>query len=90
MLLTVYRIIIFWWTNAYNTAYLPINSNRTYDNTGKSYKVQKVLDSKGQFDFAKFNQYSEPWMSAGKLVLYFWFFAAYTASKCSSSYEGIR
>lgn len=70
------RIIIFWWTNAFNTSYLPINSNRTFDNTGKKYKVAKVLDDRGQLDFAKYNQYSEPWMGAGNLVVYFWFFAS--------------
>lgn len=72
MVFSGFMIIIFWWTNAYNTAYLPINSNRTFDNTGKKYKVAKVLDDRGQLDFAKYNTYSEPWMGAGNLTVYFW------------------
>lgn len=30
-------------------------------------------------DNAKFQQYSEPWLAAGNIVIYFWFFAVYTA-----------
>lgn len=72
------RIIIFWWTNAFNTAYLPINSNRTFDNTGAKYNVSRVLDAKGNLDFAKYNEYSEAWMSAGNLVVYVAFFGSFS------------
>lgn len=80
--LTWCRIIGFWYTNAYNTGYLPINANRVFDNKGKSFQVRKILNEHGNLDFAKYNQYSEPWMAAGNLIVYFWFFASYTASEC--------
>ncbi|WOO80299.1 Oligopeptide transporter 2 [Vanrija pseudolonga] len=75
-----FMIVAIYWTNAFNTAYLPINSNKTFNRTGGKYNVTRILDSKGFFDEAKYQDYSEPYMSAGNITLYFWFFAAYSAT----------
>ncbi len=73
---------MYWWfTNAYNTSYLPINSNKVFDNTGANYNVTKVLNSAGLFDAAKYQLYSQPYMAAGNLVIYFWFMAIYSCSE---------
>lgn len=77
------RIIGIYFTNAWNTGYLPINSNRVYDRYGELFNVTNAIDERGIFDNAKYQEYSMPWMSAGNLVIYFWFFAVYAASESS-------
>ncbi|KAI0171718.1 OPT-domain-containing protein [Hypoxylon sp. FL1284] len=72
-------IASFWYTNTYNTAYLPINSNRVFDNTGGLYNVSAAVDERGLFDAARYEAYSFPFLSAGYLVEYMFFFAIYTA-----------
>ncbi|KAK6906266.1 OPT family small oligopeptide transporter [Kwoniella mangroviensis CBS 8507] len=83
MFATFFMIVGFYWSNVWNTGYLPINSNHVFDNTGSAFDVQKVIDDRGIFDAAKYQTYSQPWMAAGNLVVYFWFFAQYT---CTISY----
>jgi OPT family small oligopeptide transporter len=72
--------LIAYYKNAWNTGYLPINGNDTYDNTGGSYKISSILDAAGDFDNAKFQAYSQPWMSAGYVISYLWYFAMYSAT----------
>ncbi|KAL1408597.1 hypothetical protein Q8F55_005410 [Vanrija albida] len=72
-------VAAFYFTNAFNTSYFTITSNRTFDNRGKKYNVTRILDDNRLFDEAKYQTYSEPYMSAGTLNQYFWFFAAYSA-----------
>jgi hypothetical protein len=64
-----------WYTNTYNTGYLPINSNRVFDNTGA-----RAVDSRALFDQAKYEEYSPPFLSAGNLMVYLFFFGIYTAT----------
>lgn len=80
MLIGFVMIVGFWWTNWKNTGYLPINSNHTFNNKGKSYNVSMIIDDRGFFDNEKYQSYSEPWMAAGNLNVYFWFFAVYSAT----------
>ncbi|KAL1408598.1 hypothetical protein Q8F55_005411 [Vanrija albida] len=81
MFLGFFMIIAFWFSNAYNTAYFPINTNRVYDNRGKTYNVSRILTPEKLFDYDKYQQYSQPYMAAGNIVAYFWFFALYSASR---------
>ncbi|KAK8134922.1 hypothetical protein PG984_006934 [Apiospora sp. TS-2023a] len=74
-------IAIFFYTNAYYTAYIPINSNRIFDNTGALYNISKAVDwSTGLFDPVKYANYSPPFLSAANLVVYVFFFGIYTAT----------
>lgn len=82
MIIAFIMIVYWWFTNAYNTSYLPINSNKVFDNSGASYNVTKVLNAEGLFDNSKYQTYSQPWMAAGNLVIYFWFMAIYSCSTC--------
>lgn len=52
----------FWWTNAWNTGYLPINNNHIFDNTGARYNVSKILDDRAILSESKYQEYSEPHM----------------------------
>lgn len=58
-----FMIIGFWWTNAWNTGYLPINNNHIFDNTGERYNVSKVLDDRAMLSESKYQEYSEPHMT---------------------------
>lgn len=71
-----------WLTLIGNTGYLPINDNHIFDNTGSRFNVSRVIDDRGILDVAKYQTYSQPYLSAGNLAVYFWFFANYTASEC--------
>ena len=66
------RTIGFYFTNAWNSSYLPINSNASFDNAGKSFNVSKILGSNGLFDDEKYQQYSQPWMTAGFCCYLIW------------------
>lgn len=73
--------IIVWYKNAWNTGYLPINSNSSYDNKGKKFNVSKILNADSNLDNAKYQAYSQPWMTAGYIVSFLWYFALYGASE---------
>ncbi|KAM3503523.1 hypothetical protein MY11210_008678 [Beauveria gryllotalpidicola] len=78
--LSMFMIIGMWFTNAYGSAHLPINSNLPFDRFGKRYNVTRVLNERGTLDMAKYDAYSKPYLSAGNINTYFWFFAVYSAS----------
>ncbi|KEZ42704.1 hypothetical protein SAPIO_CDS5969 [Scedosporium apiospermum] len=77
---SMFVIIAIYYTNTFNTGFLPINSNRTYDHFGKIYKVASIIDERGIFDGEKYEQYSPPFLSAGNAVVYLFFFAVYSAT----------
>lgn len=81
LLIAGLMVIGVYYTNTWNTGYLPINTNKTYDNKGKPFKVANIVDAHGKMDHAKFQKYSEPWMAAGNITLYLWCFATYTSSQ---------
>jgi hypothetical protein len=78
--LSMFVILAIWYSNSFNTGYLPINSNRVFDNTGGLFNVSKVINKKGLFDAAKYEAYSQANLSAGYAVVYLFFFAIYTAT----------
>lgn len=69
-------IIAIYYSNNNYTRWLPINSNRLYDNKGKQYKVTKILTN-FVFDEEKYKSYSPPYYTAANLMLYGAFFAIY-------------
>ena len=72
-------IMAVWYTNTYNTGYLPINSNRVFDHTGKLFNVSRAINEKGLFDAEKYEAYSPAFLSASYACLYLFFFAIYTS-----------
>ncbi|SPO00603.1 related to sexual differentiation process protein [Cephalotrichum gorgonifer] len=73
-------IVAMYYTNTYNTAYLPINSNLPFDHFGNVYRVSSIIDERGIFDGPRYEQYSPPFLSAANVVLYMCYFSVYTAS----------
>ncbi|KAJ7238969.1 OPT oligopeptide transporter protein-domain-containing protein [Mycena rebaudengoi] len=79
-LVTLPIIVALWYTNTWYTGYLPINSNRVFDNSGKVYNVSNAVGSNTLFDQTKFENYSPAYLSAGILMIYGVYFALYTAT----------
>jgi len=80
MIGSMFVIVIFYWTNAFDSGYIPINSNRPWDHFGERYKVKSIIDENGIFDAAKYEAYSPPFLSAANIVVYMFFFALYSAT----------
>ncbi|ODV75575.1 small oligopeptide transporter [Cyberlindnera jadinii NRRL Y-1542] len=79
-------IIAMYYSNYYWTAYLPINSNDIFTNTGESYEVTEVVTN-GLLDPQKYQKYSPPFYSAANLLVYGAFFAVYPLSFFYNSYK---
>ncbi|KAK3312857.1 OPT oligopeptide transporter protein-domain-containing protein [Apodospora peruviana] len=80
MVLSGFIVVGIWYTNAYWTAFLPINSNMVWDNTASPYNVSRIIDDRGLFDAGKYEAYSPAFLSAANLTLYGVFFAVYPAT----------
>ncbi|EIN12782.1 OPT-domain-containing protein [Punctularia strigosozonata HHB-11173 SS5] len=78
--ITLPIIAAIWYTNVFNTAYLPINSNGVFDNTGSRYNVSLTVNDDALFDEESYMQYSPAYLAAGNILLYGIFFAVYTAT----------
>ncbi|KAL1863148.1 hypothetical protein Daus18300_008141 [Diaporthe australafricana] len=73
-------IIGIYYTNAYNTGFLPINSNSMFNHYGKAYNVSAILDERSWLDEAKYHEYSPVFVSAAWICSYRFFFAVYAAT----------
>lgn len=69
-LTTVPIIAALWYTNVWNTAYIPINSNRVYANTGGRYVVTRIVDEGGLFNKTAYEAYSPAYISASNIIVY--------------------
>ncbi|KAK3331417.1 OPT oligopeptide transporter [Apodospora peruviana] len=73
-------IMAVWYTNTWNTGYLPINSNRVFDHFGQLYNVSRAINDHGMYDHDKYMEYSAAYLGAANAVLYGCFFAIYSAA----------
>lgn len=73
-------ILGIYYTNTWNTAYLPINSNHLFDNTGSRYNVSKILNPDFTLNVQEYENYSPAYQTAGNATVFFFFFAIYTAT----------
>lgn len=80
MFLMGFVIMGIYFTNTWNTAYLPINTNAVLDHFGNRYNVTRAINDKGMFDLEKYMNYSAPYMGAANILVYGAFFAVYAAS----------
>jgi len=60
-------IIGIYWSNMYNTAYLPINSSSAFANDGTTFDVQKIVVN-NQLNETLYQDYSPPFYSAGYIL----------------------
>ncbi|KAJ5378416.1 hypothetical protein N7509_011535 [Penicillium cosmopolitanum] len=72
-ILNVFGSLVFWiwivavacyYTNVWNTGYLPFQSSNVFDNTGATYKVSKIVNAASNYtlDVAKYLAYSPVYM----------------------------
>ncbi|GJN69915.1 hypothetical protein PLICBS_003967 [Purpureocillium lilacinum] len=76
----ILAIIPVYWSNAFNSAYVPINSNYVFDNFGLPYNISRVLNPDFTLDETAYQEYSVPYLSAASSVTYACNFALYLAA----------
>src|SRR6187551_1137989 len=79
MFLLGFVILGVYFTNTWNTGYIPINTNVIHDHFGLRYNVTRAVDEHGMFDYDKYMDYSAAYMGAGNTLIYGAFFAVYSA-----------
>ncbi|KAK1765150.1 glutathione transporter 1 [Phialemonium atrogriseum] len=70
---------ILYYTNVWYSGFLPLLSSSTYDNTGKSYNISRVVDENLDFVLSKYEAYSPMYISMSYSLTYALSFAAVTA-----------
>lgn len=70
---------ILYYKNVWYSAYLPLLSSSTFDNTGSSYNVSRVVDENLNFVLSKYQSYSPMYISMSYSLTYALSFAAVTA-----------
>ncbi|KZF18813.1 OPT superfamily oligopeptide transporter [Xylona heveae TC161] len=70
---------ILYYSNVWNSAYLPLLSAGTYDNRGHTYNITRVVDSNLNFVLSKYQEYSPMYISMSYSLTYGLSFAAVTA-----------
>ncbi|KAI0032412.1 small oligopeptide transporter [Vararia minispora EC-137] len=82
-----FAVVFFYWlitpilyyTNTWYSAYLPLISNKAFDNTGARYNVTKILTPEGTFDPVAYQKYSPLFLPAAFAMSYGLSFAAITS-----------
>jgi hypothetical protein len=79
-LITAPIILAIWYTNTWNSAYIAINDDNVWDNTGSPYEVLRVIDKNTTlFNEEGYKAYSPAYLSAGMALRYGVCFAIYPA-----------
>lgn len=73
-------ILAMYYSNAFNTGYIPITSNSPFDRFGLRYNVSSILDDRGIIDYEKYQAYSPAYISAGNIMLFMSMFSLYSGS----------
>ena len=76
--LSEYRFLQY--TNVWYSAYLPLVSSDTFDNTGKQYNVSHILNSDSSFNLQAYKAYSPIFLPASFAISYGLSFATITAT----------
>ncbi|KAJ8064165.1 hypothetical protein OCU04_006517 [Sclerotinia nivalis] len=70
---------ILYYSNVWNSGYLPLLSSGTFDNTGRAYNISRVMDKNLDFVLSKYEEYSPMYISMSYSLSYALSFAAVTA-----------
>jgi hypothetical protein len=68
------------YTNVWYSAYLPLVSSHSFDNTGAVYNVSKIIDADSSFNLEAYKAYSPIFISASFAIAYGLSFASITAT----------
>lgn len=77
---SMFLVLGMWYTNTFNTGFLPLNSNRVFDHFGKLYNVSRVVDADGLFVADQYSSYSPAYLASGNITNFLFFFSLYTAT----------
>ncbi|KAF8493699.1 OPT oligopeptide transporter protein-domain-containing protein [Russula emetica] len=75
-----FLVPILYYTNIWYSAYLPLVSSDTFDNTGKQYNVSQIINSDSSFNLQAYKSYSPIFLSASLAISYGLSFATITAT----------
>jgi hypothetical protein len=78
LVLTEYRFLQY--TNVWYSAYLPLVSSHSFDNTGTQYNVSRIINDDSSFNLQAYQAYSPLFLSASFAVAYGLSFASITAT----------
>ncbi|KAI0247351.1 OPT oligopeptide transporter [Lactifluus subvellereus] len=70
---------ILYYSNVWYSAYLPLVSSQSFDNTGNIYNVSRIINADGSFNLQAYQSYSPVFLSISFAVLYGLSFASITA-----------
>ena len=68
------------YTNVWYSAHLPLVSSHSFDNTGKTYNVSRIINDDSSFNLEAYKAYSPLFLSASFAVSYGLSFASITAT----------
>ena len=71
---------IIYYTNTWYAKYMPISSTHSFDNTGSSYNVSRIISDGSTFDEEKYKAYSPLFLSTTFAISYGLSFASITAT----------
>ncbi|KAF7971437.1 hypothetical protein HWV62_21206 [Athelia sp. TMB] len=71
---------IIYYTNTWNSEYMPIMSREAYDNTGQHYQVKRILGPDHTFDMERYKAYSPLFLSTTFAISYGLSFAAISST----------
>jgi hypothetical protein len=77
---SMFLVLGMWYSNAFSTGFLPLNSNRVFDHFGHLYNVSRIIDRDGLFVAERYSSYSPAYVASGNLTNFIFFFAMYTAT----------
>jgi hypothetical protein len=67
------------YSNVWHSAYLPLLSSQSFDNTGNVYNVSRVINADGLFNLQAYQSYSPVFLSMSFTMAYGLSFASITA-----------
>jgi OPT oligopeptide transporter protein len=67
------------YSNAWYSAYLPLISSHTFDNTGNVYNLSRIINPDGSFNLQAYEAYSPLFLPASSAIFYGLSFASITA-----------
>ncbi|KIM72458.1 hypothetical protein PILCRDRAFT_99382 [Piloderma croceum F 1598] len=71
---------ILYYSNVWNSQYLPISSRGFYDNMGESYDLNRITDADGTINMKAYQEYSPLYLSLTFVISYALSFTAITAT----------
>lgn len=76
----LYQHRLLQYSNVWYSAYLPLVSSHSFDNTGKTYNVSKIINADSTFNLQAYQAYSPLFLSASFAIAYGLSFASITAT----------